>query len=70
MFKRIFECIFAVLAFVCEVLATTVLAAGIVLLGIMAIAFFFTGNIFHGIFAVLTIIGFILLLWQVIDSAW
>lgn len=66
---KIFEWIFAVFAFVCLLLSAIALAVGIVIMGIIAISFFASGNILYGILAILAMIGFVICLLELGNNA-
>ena len=70
MLKKILKGILAALVFVSEVLGTLTITTGVILLGIVAISSFITGNIWNGIFAIWLIIGFILILWEWCHNVW
>lgn len=66
---KIFEWIFAAFAFVCLLLSAIALAVGIVIMSVIAMFSFASGNIFYGILAILAMIGFVICLFELGNNA-
>lgn len=68
--KNIFEWILAALAVICMVLAFTSLMCGLVCLSILAIGCFGYGSFGLGILILMSVIGYIIMISNMINGRW